>query len=625
MAVTLSPLAGAGWQFFDNNGVPLAGGLLYSYAAGTSTQIATYTSISGNIPNANPIVLNSAGRVPNEIWITLGYGYKFVLQDANSNQIATWDNIPSNAPSPFANDASSIAYEEGYTVSAGSFIVGQSYLITSIGTTNFVAIGAASNTVGIYFTATGIGSGTGTAQLSRSVQAKLQESVSVLDFGADPTGTNDSTSAMAAAHATGKLIYYPTGTYKFSTLSTAISGGGIIGDGISKTVLKSTDATTADLISFSAAWLNQPFEATSCLTFKDFSVEATYQAKSAGAGISVTSPGPTDNEFAFFENVAFSYIPIGIDFKAASFYKVIGCNFLGHTIAGVKCANSWNGDAGDGVIMGCDFETNPVNTGTAGILQYSGGGLKIIGNKILGGTFGYYMDYQPNTGTSDLIIANNSFELMESTGIYLSRASGNTYTFKNISITGNQFALSTNAIENDTNTWLSELAITGNVIESWPSYNSNTTAISFNNLSNFIISGNNITGTGGTSIGISLVNPTNGKIGLNNYVNLTTPITQSGTTPAIVTYSLQTGNSATPSTGWATYGSLYQSSTVTVTFTSPFLVAPNPWDISLTTGDGNGTVAGIVTAVTTTTFSYKAISVFNTNSSTIYWTAKGLI
>jgi hypothetical protein len=51
------------------------------------------------------------------------------------------------------------------TVAAGNFIVGKSYIIQTVGNTNFIAIGAASNTVGVVFTATGIGSGTGTAGL----------------------------------------------------------------------------------------------------------------------------------------------------------------------------------------------------------------------------------------------------------------------------------------------------------------------------------------------------------------------------------------------------------------------------------------------------------------------------
>ena len=51
---------------------------------------------------------------------------------------------------------------------AGSFVIGRYYRIESVGTTNFVAIGAASNTVGTYFVATGVGSGTGTAKQTTS-------------------------------------------------------------------------------------------------------------------------------------------------------------------------------------------------------------------------------------------------------------------------------------------------------------------------------------------------------------------------------------------------------------------------------------------------------------------------
>ena len=48
-------------------------------------------------------------------------------------------------------------------VTAGAFVVGTSYTIASVGTTNFTLIGASANTIGVIFTATGVGSGTGTA------------------------------------------------------------------------------------------------------------------------------------------------------------------------------------------------------------------------------------------------------------------------------------------------------------------------------------------------------------------------------------------------------------------------------------------------------------------------------
>lgn len=94
MRVLISPLAGAGWQFFTNNGDPLSGGLLYTYEAGTTTPLATYTSLSANTPHANPIVLDSAGRVPGgEVWLDTSKSYKFVLKTSADVLIATYDNI----------------------------------------------------------------------------------------------------------------------------------------------------------------------------------------------------------------------------------------------------------------------------------------------------------------------------------------------------------------------------------------------------------------------------------------------------------------------------------------------------------------------------------------------------
>lgn len=94
MSVNPSPIGGYAWQFFDNNGHPLSGGKVYTYAAGTTTPQATYTSALGTTPHANPIVLDSAGRVPGgEIWLTDGLSYKFTIETSSSILIGTYDNI----------------------------------------------------------------------------------------------------------------------------------------------------------------------------------------------------------------------------------------------------------------------------------------------------------------------------------------------------------------------------------------------------------------------------------------------------------------------------------------------------------------------------------------------------
>jgi len=104
MAVFLSPIGGAGWQFFNNDGTVLSGGKIYTYAAGTTTPKTTYTTSAGNIAHLNPIILDSAGRVPGgEIWL-LATTYKFVLNTSTDVLIATYDNISGIGAAAFQVD-----------------------------------------------------------------------------------------------------------------------------------------------------------------------------------------------------------------------------------------------------------------------------------------------------------------------------------------------------------------------------------------------------------------------------------------------------------------------------------------------------------------------------------------
>jgi hypothetical protein len=92
MSVNLSPV-GNGFQFFSNDGLPLAGGKIQTYQAGSTTPLTTYTDSSGLIANTNPIILGTSGRPPSDIWLSEGFFYKFVLSDANDVVIQTYDNL----------------------------------------------------------------------------------------------------------------------------------------------------------------------------------------------------------------------------------------------------------------------------------------------------------------------------------------------------------------------------------------------------------------------------------------------------------------------------------------------------------------------------------------------------
>lgn len=173
MTVFLSPVGGAGAQFFDNNGNPLTGGKLHTYAAGTTTPQVTYTTSAGNVAHANPIVLDSAGRVSgsSEIWLTDNQSYKFVLKDSNDVLIATWDNI-SGINDVLDTNAVNVEYDPPFT---------------------------------------------GALTSGYTVQERLAQTVSVKDFGAVGDGVVDDYDSIEAAwlycYPIGASLYFPSGTY----------------------------------------------------------------------------------------------------------------------------------------------------------------------------------------------------------------------------------------------------------------------------------------------------------------------------------------------------------------------------------------------------------------------------
>ena len=178
MAVYLSLFAGAGQQFFSNAGVPLAGGLIYTYGAGGTTPQATYTTSAGSIAHSNPIVLDAAGRVPaaGEIWLTDTQVYKFVLKDSAGVTVQTLDNVSAS--------------------------IGSAALVASSGSSLIGFLQAGSGAV------------------ARTAQSKLRDTVSVKDFGAVGDGVADDTAAFNAALTAAGAVFVPEGTYKItSTIS----------------------------------------------------------------------------------------------------------------------------------------------------------------------------------------------------------------------------------------------------------------------------------------------------------------------------------------------------------------------------------------------------------------------
>lgn len=91
----------------------------------------------------------------------------------------------------------------GSAVTAGSFVIGITYSILSIGTTDFTLIGAASNTVGLSFVATGVGSGTGTAGATSNVRSTVKDVAGLGALGAPTTLTASASATLDFTGLTG--------------------------------------------------------------------------------------------------------------------------------------------------------------------------------------------------------------------------------------------------------------------------------------------------------------------------------------------------------------------------------------------------------------------------------------
>lgn len=107
-------------QFFDDDGVPLSGGKIYTYAASSSTPKVSYKQQSQSSNHTNPVILDSDGRPPaNGIW--LNGSYKLVIKSADDvTTYHTLDTLNEYNPYDWTGLTATISDINGYGAALGT-------------------------------------------------------------------------------------------------------------------------------------------------------------------------------------------------------------------------------------------------------------------------------------------------------------------------------------------------------------------------------------------------------------------------------------------------------------------------------------------------------------------------
>jgi hypothetical protein len=228
-------------QFFADDGTPLVGGKLYSYAAGTTTPLVTYTSYAGTTANTNPVILDSRGEA--NVWLASTL-YKLALYTSDNTLIWTVDNISSVNSGIFNGPVSGTTgtFSGALTAASGAFsgsVSGTTGTFTgNVSGVNGTFTGPVSGTTGTFSGAVSgtTGTFTGNVQMASangSCLAGLRNRLINGGFSVNQRGVSGTVTLAAGAYGHDRWKGGASGaTYTFATVNNVttltISAGSLI-------------------------------------------------------------------------------------------------------------------------------------------------------------------------------------------------------------------------------------------------------------------------------------------------------------------------------------------------------------------------------------------------------------
>ena len=403
-------------QFFDANGNPLVGGKLYSYAAGTTTPLATYADYNGSTTNTNPVILDSRGEA--DVWLSSSY-YKLKLTDSNNVEIWTVDHMGGFATMADVTAAIN-ALTASLAASSGSSMIG------------FIQAG--------------------TGAVATTAQAKMRETISVKDFGAVGDDTHDDTTNIQAAinyaNSIGGDVYFPAGIYKITNGLTINNSGDtsdtfkasmygdssasarIHGAAGSYDMLTITGGTGAGVESHQVIrglfFVKEDYVG-SCITGDNIAFLSLEDVSCFNANYSFYA---TDVLSSVFYNCVFRQATIGMRAEYTNFSYPNALTMVGCVIGNCLDAGVWITGGTTFNMFGGSVESNGIGGSSPtkfGVLLNNSG----VQGSISGNFSGVY--FENNVGTADIWLANSAQPAAASiSGCSFARVSSTYYTTNNI-------------------------------------------------------------------------------------------------------------------------------------------------------------------------------------------------
>ena len=385
MAYSLSPWLKPRF-FITGTNRPLAGGLMYTYKAGTTDPATTYSDDSGTT-NTNPIVLDSDGQC--DLFLDDAVSYRIILKNSagvtqfdkdriaslGSTQVQSFNSIAAlrlRSGTTIANAAKTLGYYAAGDGGANSFYWDSASVATDNGGTVIkpTAVAGAGRWIAIDTI-----------------------NVNIRQFGAKGDGVADDTTAISSAIDEFNTVYFPNGTYLFSGITINKNNVTLYGTGESRSVLLMTNAAAAAVTIASTATtsginihnlkiegnasnlggisLGTTTFAAARIRIQDVFI-AGFQNAANGYGIRLNSNQNTDIENLWIEECHFGIYRANGGYSTSTRFSGKGSYFGRNCLHGIyvdgQCDDLY---IQDGLVEGClgvgiAVTTNAANTAGAG-------------------------------------------------------------------------------------------------------------------------------------------------------------------------------------------------------------------------------------------------------------------